>query len=296
MNPPRLTYAVVTPARNEAQNLLRLAECLDRQTLPPSCWIIVDNGSSDDTVEVARTIAATRPWVRLAAIESVGAAVRGGPVTRAFQAGYAELVDEPDVVVKLDADVSFENDFFAELVGAFEHSRLGIASGSCYELEGGVWTQRHVTGACAWGATRAYRTACLRAVMPLEEQQGWDGIDELKAHLGGWETTTLVDLPFRHHRAEGARHGRRWRAWASGGRAAYYMGYRWWYLLARAVFNLRNEPSSLAMAAGYFGAAARREARCPDPQVIAFLRDQQTLWNLPRRFREASGRQGSAAS
>ena len=32
------SYAVVTPARNEAENLRRLAECLVAQSVPPSAW------------------------------------------------------------------------------------------------------------------------------------------------------------------------------------------------------------------------------------------------------------------
>jgi biofilm PGA synthesis N-glycosyltransferase PgaC len=294
MNRQSRTYAVVTPARNEARNLLRLAGCLDHQTLPPSHWIIVDNGSTDDTIATARGLAETRSWLSVTEVEGLGNSMRGGPVTRAFQAGYAAIEGEYDVIVKLDADVSFGDDFFATLVKAYDNPQLGIASGTCYELDGGVWTQRHVTGSSAWGATRAYRATCLDSVMPLEERMGWDGIDELKARLRGWETQTLVDLPFRHHRAEGERDGSRWRAWSAGGRAAYYMGYRWWYLIVRALFNLRHERAALAMVSGYFGAIARGEKRCDDPEAIAFLRQQQTLSSLPQRFREAVGRRLSA--
>ena len=68
----------------------------------------------------------------------------------------------PEIIVKLDADVSFESDYFEQLLAAFESEpRLGIASGVCYELERGVWTARHVTGDHVRGATRAYRKACL---------------------------------------------------------------------------------------------------------------------------------------
>lgn len=290
MSTNRFPYAAITPARNEAENLRRLAACLDEQTGPPSHWVIVDNGSSDDTLATARELAEARPWVLVTAVDGLDHAVRGGPVTRAFNVGLAAIENLPEVVIKLDADVSFEAEFCARLVGAFDDPKLGIASGTCYELDEDVWKQRHVTGSSVWGATRAYRTECLRSVMPLEDRMGWDGIDELKARLQGWETRTFTDLPFRHHRAEGERDGSRWRAWSAGGRAAHYMGYRWWYLIARSLFNVTNERAALGMLIGYFGAAARREERCSDPQVIAFLRDQQTLSGLPHRLREAVGR------
>ena len=107
---------------------------------------------------------------------------RAEPTVQAFQLGLAALGRDSDIVVKLDADVSFETDYFARLLGAFEADPLlGMASGTCYEREGGSWRQRHVTRGHVWGASRAYRRACLEDVLPLESGLAWDGIDELKA-------------------------------------------------------------------------------------------------------------------
>ena len=128
-----------------------------------------------------------------------------------------------------------EPDYFERLLDAFARDpSLGIASGSAWELDDGVWRQRFVTGGTVWGATRAYRWECLQEVLPLEERHGWDGIDQLKARARGWHTTTLTDLPFRHHRAEGLGDGSTWAHWAANGDTAYFMGYRPWYLLAHA--------------------------------------------------------------
>ncbi len=44
-----LSYALVTPTRNEARDLPRLAGCLHAQTVAPRAWVIVDTGSDDDT-------------------------------------------------------------------------------------------------------------------------------------------------------------------------------------------------------------------------------------------------------
>ena len=40
-----LTYAIVTPARNERDNLRRLADSVCGQTHLPAEWVIVDDGS-----------------------------------------------------------------------------------------------------------------------------------------------------------------------------------------------------------------------------------------------------------
>jgi glycosyltransferase involved in cell wall biosynthesis len=287
-----LRYAVVTPARNEAENLERLGASLAGQTVQPSRWVIVDNGSTDRTAEVAGDLASRHGWIEVVQSEALPGLVRGGPIVRAFHRGLVELDDDVDVVIKLDADTSFEPDYHERLLAAFaDQLDLGMASGSAWEREDdGAWRQRHMTGDHVWGAARAYRRACLDDVLPLEESMGWDGIDALKAGLAGWKTRTLVDLPFFHHRAEGERDGARRRAWAAQGKASWFMGYRFWYLAARAFHHARREPAALALVSGFLGAALRRDPRCDDASVRAHLRREQSLWKLPVRMREAAGR------
>jgi biofilm PGA synthesis N-glycosyltransferase PgaC len=287
-----LRYAIVTPARNEAENLERLGASLAAQTVVPARWVIVDNGSTDHTAEIARDLASRHAWIELVQSEALPGVVRGGPIVRAFHRGLAELDDDLDVVIKLDADTSFEPDYHERLLAAFaDDAELGMASGSAWEREaGGDWQQRHMTGDHVWGAARAYRRACLDDVLPLEESMGWDGIDALKAGLAGWKTQTIVDLPFFHHRAEGERDGARRLAWAAQGKASWFMGYRFWYLTARALHHARREPAALALVGGFVGAALRRDPRCEDASVRAHLRREQSLRKLPVRMREAAGR------
>jgi biofilm PGA synthesis N-glycosyltransferase PgaC len=287
---PALTYAAVTPVRDELENLRRLADALVAQTVRPVRWVIVDTGSADGTPELARSLAAEHPWIESLADDDAGRALRGAPIVRAFARGVAQVEPLPDVLVKLDADVSVAPDHFERLLEAFaEDPTLGIASGGAEELTAGEWRRRFNTGSSVWGAARAYRRECLADVSPLEERMGWDGIDEVKAHLHGWTTRTLGDLTFRHHRLEGERDGSRWRAWSARGRAAHYMGYRSWYLAVRALHHARTEPAAVAMLSGYVAAALRREAVCSDERVRTGLRREQSLRNLRARRREAAG-------
>jgi biofilm PGA synthesis N-glycosyltransferase PgaC len=288
---PQLSYAVVTPARNEAAALPRLAESLDEQTVAPAAWVVVDNGSDDDTLGVARNLAAERPWTSV--VEEPGESVptRGGPVARAFMAGIAALEAEPDVVVKVDADVSFDPDYFEQLLAAFAaDDSLGIAGGTCWEQDDGAWVERYVTGDRVRGASRAYRRACLEQVLPLEQRAGWDGIDELKAAARGWSTRSIRSLRFYHHRTTSARDASRRRRLLETGRSNWYAGYRPSYLVLRALFKARREPVALVMIWGYVSAALRREPRCADVEARVYIRRQQSLRRLPLRAREAVGR------
>lgn len=291
------TYAVVTPARNEGENLRRLADCLVAQEIPPVAWVIVDDGSTDDTESTARELERRIPWASVLALDGARSTPRGAPVARAFQAGLRTLETPTDVVVKLDADLSFEPGYFRILLAAFDgNPSLGMASGSCWEQQAdGRWEQQHVTGDSVWGASRAYRRACLDEVLPLEEFMGWDGIDQVKANVRGWRTATLVNLPFQHHRREGARDGSRRRAWEAQGHAAYYMGYRWWYVAARSLRWSIREPAAAALFSTYLEAQFRHEKRCTDDAVIQHVRRGQTLRALPMRAAEALGSRGGFA-
>jgi glycosyltransferase involved in cell wall biosynthesis len=282
-------YAAITPVRNEVANLPRLAEALFSQTLPPTRWIIVDTGSTDATVHVARDLASKCDWIAVDECETARLA-RGAPIVRAFHAGLKKLGALPEVVVKLDADTSFGAEHFEQLMARFAADpKLGIASGIAYEMESGEWKPRFNTANSVWGADRAYRRECLQEVLPLEEYMGWDGIDELKARGRGWHTTTFNDIPFRHHRSEGERDGASWRGWAYRGRAAHYMGYRFWYLSLRALRHAGRDLSAIAMLWGFVLASVKREPLCPDQAVRERLRGEQNLRTLRSKIRDTSG-------
>ena len=287
------SYAAITPVRDEEDNLSRLAECMVSQTVRPYAWLIVDNGSTDGTIDLAERLEREHDWIRTLTAEPADRARPGAPIVRAFNAGLAQLDTLPDVIVKLDADVSMGGDYFERILGAFSADpQLGIAGGVCLELRDGRWVETFVTGNSVRGASRCYRRECLEAVSPLEECVGWDGIDELKATVLGWRTRLLRDVPFRHHRRVGERDGASTVRWKRQGQGSYFMGYRFSYLLLRSLHHALSHPSALAMISGYLSAAARREPRCTDEPVRRYLRDQQRLSRVPLRLREALGKSG----
>lgn len=276
------TYALVTPLRNEAANLERLAASLDAQTVLPLQWVIVDNGSSDATLELAHAFAEGRPWVRVISVPAEPGPPRpGAPIVRAFHAGLDELDCDPDVTVKLDADVSMTPEHFEHLLAAFAADpTLGIASGTCLEERDGEWKPIQVARGHVRGAVRAYRRECLAQVVPLEERVGWDGIDELKAAVLGWRTEMLADLAFFHHRPLGLRDGKPAARWRAQGEASYYMGYRFSYLVLRALHHARRQRAALTMITSYLAEALRGRPRYGDAEVRAYLRRKQRLRTL----------------
>lgn len=285
-----MRYAVVTPIRDEAGTLARLVDTIAAQTHRPDTWLLVENGSTDGTADVARELIREHPWIRLVVTPAVEHRERGAPIVAAFHAGLRALGELPDAVAQLDADLTLPADYFERLVEATARDeRLGIVSGTCYERSGDEWTERYATGTSVWGAARLYRRACLEQVLPLEPRTGWDAIDVAEANALGWSTAILREVPFFHHRPEGSRERTRWTSWAAQGRVSHFLGYRPSYLVVRALFRAPRDPSALGLVAGYGGSVLRRSPTCPKPEVRAWVREQQRLRHLVTRASEARG-------
>src|SRR5690606_3905341 len=105
------TYILVTPARNEAKYLPALIESVCRQEIRPLKWVIVSDGSTDGTDEVALLAAKEHNFVELIK-GPVGAERSFGSKAAAFNVGYARVAELSfDYIGNLDADVTFGSDY-----------------------------------------------------------------------------------------------------------------------------------------------------------------------------------------
>ena len=287
------THVVVTPARNEAENLQRLGRCIIEQTWRPKAWIVVDNGSTDATQGVVRAFGRDHPWIRLLSIEGESRPVRGRATVRAFNAGVSGQWEQADLITNLDADVSFESTYFDSLRDEFEReSRLGIASGLCFEFGDDGWHPVHVTHPNLRGASRTYRRDCLAQLLPLEERFASEGIDVIRANVHGWSTATIPALRYFHHRPTGGRDRSRFSSFSEEGKVAYYMWYRPSYLLMRTFYRAlwRRDLAASGLAWGYFRSALDRNPRHAEAGFREFVHSNQSFRNWLRRLGEAQGK------
>jgi len=130
---------VVSPVRDEAAYLQRTIDSVVSQTVRPAVWIIVDDGSSDGTAEIAHRAAAEHDWIRVYQRPDRGSRGVGGGVIEAFEEGLRLLdLSEFDYICKLDGDLEFGATYFERLLKKFEADpMLGTASGKCWEEIGG---------------------------------------------------------------------------------------------------------------------------------------------------------------
>src|SRR5262249_28180253 len=160
----KLRYVVVTPARNEEKYIGLVLESMIAQTHRPERWVIVSDGSTDRTDDIVAGYQKRCDWIRLVRMperrdRSFAAKVQ------CINAGLNELKDlEFDVVGNLDADISFEPDYFAFLMEKFgQNQALGVA-GTPFVEKGRHYDYRftnieHVSGAC-----QMFRRECFQSI------------------------------------------------------------------------------------------------------------------------------------
>ena len=123
-----MKYVLITPARNEEAFIRKTLDSMVAQTLLPERWVIVDDGSTDRTAEIVESYAKNHSWIQL--IHRPQRLDRNfAGKAHAFNAGFERIRSLPfDVIGNLDADISFERDYFEFLVDKFsEFPRLGVA-------------------------------------------------------------------------------------------------------------------------------------------------------------------------
>lgn len=201
-----LSYIVVTPVKDEVRHIERTLQSVVAQSHRPLIWIIVDDGSSDGTCEIVRKYAAEHSFIRPVWADAVTKRATGTAEVRAFNRGF-ELVrnEHYGCIVKLDADLSFDPDYFARLIAEFNRNpKLGIASGIYLESrDGGEWNEIEMPSYHAAGASKVIRKECFEEIGGFVEQRGWDTIDEIRAIARGWNTRHFTDLQLKHWKPEG---------------------------------------------------------------------------------------------
>lgn len=272
-------YTVVSPVRNEEALLSRTADSLIAQRHRPREWVIVENGSTDGTLDLARSYAAAHDWITVIdAGPNLGTSYATPPV-RAFNIGFESLRDPPEIIAKLDGDLFLPPHYFEWVAMAFGRDpRAGIVGGVNLAHDGERWMPEPESWHNARGNNKAYRTACLREIGGLRPRMGWDGIDEYGARARGWNVHVLDELSVLHYRRIGDKLGWRKSRWEEG-EGAYYMGYRSDFLAMRAAYRMvTGHPPILGgatMLAGFAASRLRGAPRFEEGPARKLLRDEQ---------------------
>jgi len=291
--PPRTAdYVIVSPVRNEADYLGETIRSIVGQTVRPARWVIVDDGSEDETAAIVEIAARHHDWIRLVRRERRSERRVGGGVVDAFKLGLETIRDlDYAFLCKLDGDLRIGRTYFERLLDHFDRDpRLGTLSGKCYLVDGERLMLERTNDDFSLGAAKFYRRACYEEIGGFVSEVMWDGIDCHRCRMRGWKAASIDDpeLVIQHLRRMGSSHKSVFHGRIRHGRGQYFMGTHPLYMAVSGFYRMREVPviaGGVLMIWGYFLAALRGVKRYEDPEFRRHLRRWQLKRLIPRRRR-----------
>jgi glycosyltransferase involved in cell wall biosynthesis len=278
--PQLLSYALITPARNESEHIELTIQSMIAQTYLPVKWVIVSDGSTDQTDEIVRKYLAQHAWIELVRMPGRKQRHFAGKV-HAFNAGYDCLRDlNVQIVGNLDGDVSFEPEHFEFLIERMsENPQLGVA-GAPFREGTFQYDYRFSNIENVWGGCQLFRRECYEAIGGYMPLKGGciDHVAVISARWHGWQTKTFTEKVCMHHRVMGtAMHGAL-RAKFRLGAKDYTVGNHPLWELSRTIYQMKNRPfifGGLALGLGYFWSLLRHAEVPLSPELVSFVRQEQ---------------------
>jgi glycosyltransferase involved in cell wall biosynthesis len=280
-HPERLTYALITPARNEQTHIEKTIQSMISQTVPPVKWVIVDDGSADETANIVKKYLPTYAWMELVELPKQRERSFAGKVY-AFNAGKERLQGlEYDILGNLDADLSFDTEYLEFLMGKFQDDpRLGVA-GTVFEERGyssatdSFEGQNHVAGGC-----QLFRRRCFEEIGGYVPNRagGIDWIAVTTSRMMGWKTRSFREKSFFHYRSLGTAERGPLASLFSYGEKDYYLGGHPVWEICRVAHQATKKPflaGGVALYSGYLWAAIRRRPRPVSVELMRFHRKEQ---------------------
>lgn len=276
-----LSYIIITPAFNEEQYIEKTINSMLSQTVLPWRWIIASDGSTDRTNEIISQVLSRHQWIeflRLAEHKDRNFASK----VNCFNVAFKTVQNlEYDIIGNLDADISFENDYFEFLLNKFKDDpMLGVAGTPFIEKSSQSYNYNftnieHVSGAC-----QLFRKNCFEEIggyVPIKSG-GIDWVAVTTARMKGWKTQTFIEKTCVHHRQIGTGKQNVLKMKFRYGQKDYLFGGNPIWQLFRSIYQMKSRPyiiGGLLIFLGYAWSALIKDKRTISEELMSFNRNEQ---------------------
>lgn len=277
-------YILITPAKNEAKYIEQTIQSVCKQTVKPQAWIIVNDGSTDNTADIISGYLKKNQFIHLINLPVQQKRHFSGKVN-AIDQGFI-LVDELninyDYYGNLDADVSFDENYYEALLAKMmQEEEVGVAGGHVYDLtKSGFIPQLNISYESVAGPVQLFRKECYRDIggYVASELGLVDAIAEVKARMKGWATKTFPDLVVYHLRATGSESNTPLQIARKDGKKEYLFGYHPLFHIARSMQRLPCSPivlGSLVRSFYFFKCYFDSTQRPVNKEFVKYLRSEE---------------------
>ena len=272
-------YIVVTPCKNEGKNLPDLIESVVVQTVRPTLWVIVDDGSTDDTPHITEGVAEKYDWIHVLRL-SEGGRDLGLHLADVMNKGFDYAISyceeneiEYSYLGNLDGDLTLPPTFYENLMREFENdSTIGVASGGTNHIIGDRIVHAKVSVSEPSGGHMLIQKKCFEECGGIPVSYAMDSVLKAKVRLRGWKTRRFEENVATEIRDVNAAEGY-WKGFVHKGESSHYLNINPFHIMIRVVMYSFRKPYYIGIAylVGYLGSIVRREKRIDDEEVRRYF-------------------------
>jgi len=280
----KTAYILVSPCKDEGKYIEKTLISIQNQTIKPAQWIIVDDGSTDESMDIVRKYQVAMPFIKIISRAPQTGRNVGAGVILAFNDGMPHIDVPYDFICKFDVDLDLPPRYFEILMTRMDQDPLlGTCSGKAYFID--PKTQEKRSELCgdeaSVGMTKFYRRECFDEIGGFVAEVGWDGYDCHRARWFGWRALSWddTDLQFIHLRPMGSSQKNINKGRIRHGKGQYHIGtHPVFFLASSALRAFKQKPyvtGTLYSIYGYLKAAYDGEKRFGDKDLTKFIQDYQ---------------------
>ena len=274
-------YILITAARNEEQLIEKTIKSVTSQSHKPMKWFIVSDNSTDQTDAIVEKYSNQFSFIELIKNKTQNNRDFASKVY-AVNLAISKISDlDYDFVGILDADITFETDYYESMLKEFENNpKLGIAGGEFYDIVGKKKIRVLKSSQSVRGGVQLFRKECFLKIgkfTPLK-YGGEDIITEVTARKNGWIVKSFEYQMLEHHRQTGTGGWNILEAKFREGMNAYSMGYHPIFQITKSIYRIKERPyiiSGILHLIGFIWANIRRSPRVVQKDFIDYLRGEQ---------------------
>jgi len=276
-------YILVTAAKDEGENLPNLIKSVTEQTIKPLVWVIVDDGSTDNTPQILKEAKVKYGWIQSIRLEEATERDLGFHLSSVVKRAFEFAVDyckkkglNYNYMGNVDGDIVLEEMFFEKLIKEFEKdAMLGIAGSGTQHIAGEKIIRPVGGEEEPSGGDMLIRRECFEDCGGIQITWGWDSTLKAKAKIRGWKVRRFKYVKALETRFVGNVEGF-WKRYTHMGAAAYYFNLNPIHAIIKSVILLRKKPyyRGIAYLTGYFSSFIRRKEKIEDEEIRQFFRNK----------------------
>ena len=268
-------YTLNTPVKDEEENLPNLIQSVVKQTVKPVLWVIVDDGSTDNTPKIIKNAKEKYSWIQSTRMNE-GKRDLGLHLADVMRKGFDFAIEycikngiKYHYLGNVDGDMILEYTFIENLIKEFEKNpKLGIASGGSKQIVGDrvIHTKASIDEPA--GGHMLIRRKCFEECGGIPLSYASDSALKAKAKLRGWKTKRFEENIATGIRDMSSAEGY-WKGYKNRGKASYYLNLNPLHVMIRSVIYSFRRPcyTGIAYMAGYLSDLRRKKEQIDDNEI-----------------------------